>query len=141
MAHNVAFQPDLIAPCGINCRVCIGFLREKNKCPGCRLITADTSKYRLNCRIRNCEFPAQTSAGFCYDCTRFPCQRMKQLDKRYRTRYKTSLIGNLELIKEKGIEAFLMTEKKRWTCATCGGIVSIHRGHCMLCGKADKGNR
>ena len=26
----------LIAPCGMNCAVCLGYLREKNKCPGCQ---------------------------------------------------------------------------------------------------------
>jgi hypothetical protein len=135
MIHEVYFRPDLIAPCGINCRVCTGFLREKSKCPGCRRITVDTSKYRLNCRIRNCELLVQTSSGFCYGCSGFPCQRFKQLDKRYRTRYKTSLIGNLEDIKIKGIPAFLEDEKKKWTCPTCNGFISIHRGYCTTCVK------
>lgn len=27
---------SLIAPCGMNCSICMAYLREKNKCPGCR---------------------------------------------------------------------------------------------------------
>ncbi len=30
-------NPVLIAPCGMNCGTCLGYLREKNKCVGCRL--------------------------------------------------------------------------------------------------------
>ena len=29
-------KSELIAPCGMNCGICYGYLREKNKCPGCR---------------------------------------------------------------------------------------------------------
>jgi hypothetical protein len=29
----------LVAPCGMNCGICRAYLREKNKCPGCRVIT------------------------------------------------------------------------------------------------------
>ena len=28
--------PDLIAPCGMNCRLCLGYQREKKHCEGCR---------------------------------------------------------------------------------------------------------
>ena len=26
---------NLIAPCGMNCILCWGYIREKNRCPGC----------------------------------------------------------------------------------------------------------
>ena len=38
-------KPILIACCGMNCNLCIGFLREKNKCPGCKLIKNEKSDY------------------------------------------------------------------------------------------------
>ena len=133
MATDKTYPPDLIAPCGINCRVCLGFLREKNKCPGCKRITVDTSKYRLNCRIRNCELLAGTSSKLCYECPKLPCQRLKQLDKRYRIRYSTDLIANLLEIKEHGMPAYLENEKKKWTCKRCGETISVHRGYCTIC--------
>jgi hypothetical protein len=134
MINDNNFSPDLLAPCGINCGVCIAYLRAKNKCPGCRNIRVDTSKYRLNCRIRNCEQIAGSSPGFCYNCTKPYCKRMKQLDKRYHTRYKTSLIANLESLRTKGLEAFLTAEAERWQCKSCGSTLSIHRETCMNCG-------
>jgi len=46
---------DLIAPCGMNCAICLGYLRERNPCSGCR----DTEGYKPNqchsCIIINCE--------------------------------------------------------------------------------------
>jgi hypothetical protein len=37
----------LIAPCGMNCGVCMAYLREKNKCPGCRLINVRVAGYLM----------------------------------------------------------------------------------------------
>ena len=30
------FKEDQIAPCGANCMICMGFLKSKKNCPGCR---------------------------------------------------------------------------------------------------------
>ncbi|MDD5456566.1 MAG: hypothetical protein PHV30_05985 [Candidatus Margulisbacteria bacterium] len=38
-------KPALIAPCGMNCAICLGYLREKNKCPGCSETDAYESGY------------------------------------------------------------------------------------------------
>ena len=70
----------------------------------------------------------------CYECTRFPCQRLKHIDKRYRTKYFMSMIENLEFIRQYGIRQFVKNEKDRWTCATCGGIMCVHHGACFTCG-------
>jgi hypothetical protein len=59
---------------------------------------------------------------------------MKNLDKRYRTRYKTSLINNLITIKEIGIESYLQNENVRWTCPDCGIAICVHRPLCKGCG-------
>jgi uncharacterized radical SAM superfamily Fe-S cluster-containing enzyme len=40
---------SLIAPCGMNCSICSAYLREKNKCPGCRLMNIE---YCKKCIIR-----------------------------------------------------------------------------------------
>lgn len=58
---------------------------------------------------------------------------MKQLDKRYRTNYAMSMIENLELIKNSGMDAFLVNEESRWTCKKCGGIICVHAGACSRC--------
>lgn len=47
-------EPTLIAPCGINCGICRAYLREKNKCPGCRLFNAQEPVSIARCKIKNC---------------------------------------------------------------------------------------
>lgn len=123
-----------IAPCGMNCALCIGHIREKNRCYGCRskdgYVTGSCSK----CVIVHCDKLAKTRSGFCYECPIYPCYRMKQLDKRYRTRYGMSMFENLANIKEYGMEAFLAREEERWACPECGTTLSVHRKACLNCG-------
>jgi ribosomal protein S27AE len=76
---------------------------------------------------------------FCSDrCGRYPCKRLRDLDKRYRTRYGMSMIDNLEFIKSSGIRVFLKKEKERWTCKKCGGTICVHREFCLDCGNKKK---
>ena len=46
---------SLIAPCGMNCGICMAYLREKNKCPGCRGDDTNKPVTRVGCKIKNCE--------------------------------------------------------------------------------------
>ncbi len=128
-------NPELVAPCGIHCGTCYAYIREKRKCPGCRLLTDNVPQFRHRCKIANCQILAETGSGFCYDCKKIPCQRLKQLDKRYRIRYNTSLIQNLELIKDNGMDIFLEMEEMKRTCPTCGAIISVHHDGCATCKK------
>lgn len=133
MRPRVSFDKSLIAPCGMNCGTCIAYLRDKNKCPGCRVYSADKAISIQRCIIPKCVYLDKTDSKFCYDCEKYPCKRVKQLDKRYKTRYNTSFIENLTMIKEKGIEKFLDFESKRRTCPNCGSILSVHRAYCLTC--------
>lgn len=127
------FNGKLVAPCGLYCGACYAYLRDKNKCFGCRVDFETKPAYCLKCKIANCEILAKSSSGFCYLCEKFPCQRLKQLDKRYRIKYNTSLIQNLIFIKENGIDKFLENEKIIRTCRDCGSIISIHWKTCKSC--------
>ena len=131
-------SPDLIrrtmiAPCGMNCALCIGFLRENNRCCGCVHGGASTPNYIRKCIIRNCEKLKEARRQYCFDCDTYPCKRLKNLDKRYRTKYGMSMIENLESIRKSGIRRFVRDEKERWICRQCGGIVSVHRSECLFC--------
>ena len=123
----------LIAPCGMNCGICRVYLRKDRKCPGCR--GDDTSKLVscLRCAIKNCETVKVNRSGFCYECETYPCERLKHLDKRYRTKYKMSMLENLGFIKANGLTAFAAKEKERWRCAKCGGVICVHKGYCLQC--------
>jgi hypothetical protein len=133
MPQTESSQYILIAPCGMNCGLCLAFLREKNRCPGCNIDAGNKSKSCLQCVIKNCALLAETTSNFCYDCPAFPCTRLKQLDKRYRTKYKMSMIENLGNIKNSGLESLILSEKKKWNCPTCGGTICVHRGYCLDC--------
>ena len=130
-------KAELIAPCGMNCAICMGrLLREKNKCPGCRGNDAIKPKNCVRCVIVNCDFLKKNKFKYCSEkCEKFPCTRLKNLDKRYRTKYDMSMIENLKNIEELGIRAFVKNEKIRWACSECGGIICVHRGFCSKCGK------
>ena len=129
---------DLIAPCGMNCRLCWGYIREKNTCPGCLRIDdqeSPKSKCCTTCKIRNCDQITKGKIKYCSDsCDSYPCTRLKQLDKRYRTKYGMSMINNLEMINEFGIRHFINNEKERWICPQCGEMICVHRPTCLSCG-------
>ncbi len=133
MKKTVAFDKTLIAPCGMNCGTCLAYLRDKNKCCGCWVESDFKRKSCVQCRIKNCDLLDKTISKFCYECEKFPCPRLKQLDKRYRTKYKTSFIQNLLMIEETGINNFLEFESKRRTCPKCGSVLSVHVDNCLTC--------
>ena len=131
----------LIAACGMNCGVCIGFLRDKKPCGGWyKKDDENKPKQCRSCVIVNCDYLAQTESGFCYECEKYPCTRLKQLDKRYRTNYGMSMIENLNFIQLNGLEYFLENEESRWTCKECGSGISVHRDYCLNCKTIIKNN-
>lgn len=133
MSGALRYQ-NMIAPCGMNCGPCIAHLRDKNPCGGCfRKDDANKPNVCKSCSVVNCTLLAKTESGFCFDCPRYPCQRLKTLDKRYRTKYGMSMFENLLCIKEKGLEFFLTSEEYRWKCVNCGLGLSVHRDNCLHC--------
>ena len=132
--RDMQAETQLIAPCGMNCGICMAYLREKRRCSGCHVDDSTKPPTILNCIIRNCETIKSNQSGFCYECENYPCRRLKQLDKRYRTKYAMSMIENLESIKEIGLSAFAEEERKRWRCSKCGDTICVHRGYCYDCG-------
>ena len=137
---SITFERSMIAPCGMNCGTCIAYMKLKNRCPGCWEESKSKHKACVQCIIKNCAFLEKTDSVFCYDCPKYPCLRLKQLDKRYRTKYRTSFLENLMMIKENGIEYFLAVETKRRKCPNCGLTLSVHNNHCLPCSKILKYN-
>lgn len=123
-----------IAPCGMNCVLCMAYLREKKPCPGCHGEDDQKPFHCVNCSICHCAELDEGDDGFCFSCGKFPCKRLKQLDKRYREKYHMSLVDNLLQVKTDGMEAFLLSQASKWSCKACGGFVCVHRGYCIKCG-------
>lgn len=139
MKSKMSEEKDLIAPCGMNCSLCIAYIFNKND------LNKDgfKRKYCSSCiaRGKNCTFALGKKCDlidtgkirFCYECNNFPCEGLKRLDKRYKTKYHLSMIDNLNYIKENGIEQFIKKEIQKWKCKTCGDSVCCHNGLCLNC--------
>jgi uncharacterized Fe-S cluster-containing radical SAM superfamily protein len=125
-----ALDSSLISSCGMNCGICYAYLREKNKCQGCRFPDPHKPITRVKCKIKNCEGIKYSKRTFCFECNEFPCDVLKHLDKRYRTKYNMSMIENLENIKNLGVKKFIQNEQIRWTCPECKGTICVHNKQC-----------
>lgn len=135
------FSQELIAPCGMNCGVCVSYLARKRDlnskglkrvyCKGCLPRGKNCLHMGSSCALLK-----DGRVRFCFECADFPCKRLQALDKRYRTKYRLSMIENLMAIKEAGIESFLKQDEDKWRCGDCGGTVCCHIGLCLSC-KAD----
>lgn len=131
-------EEKLIAPCGMNCELSVHYQANKNDlqkqgfhrkyCEGC--IPRGENCLHMGDR---CEKMANGTVRFCYECQDFPCKPLKGLDKRYRDKYHMSMIDNLIEIKERGIEAFLVSQEEKWKCSDCGGTICCHNGLCLSC--------
>ena len=104
-------RAELIAPYGMNCRLCLAFQRDKKPCMGCRNDEVLKPTSRANCFIKNCTALRENETGYCYDCSKFPRPRLKQLDTRYRTKYHMSMIENLQQIRDTGAQSFKSSKK------------------------------
>ena len=129
MVDHPSHRADLIAPCGINCRICLAFERRKNPCHGCGQIGVADSRYK--CTIKECEKRGQEPT--CSGCEKY-CARLKNLDKRYRGKYDYSPIESLQFLREHGMQSFLEKQEKDWECPSCHGVFCVHRWVCPQCG-------
>ncbi len=128
-----------VAPCGMNCGVCSGYLALKHdvKSKGIRM------PYCAGCRPRDkkcaflkkrCPLLLNGQIQYCYECQDFPCKRLRHFDQRYKTFFRISWIENLEYVKSNGIDQFLVKEQEKWKCPECGGVICCHNGLCFDCG-------
>ena len=133
-----SFSPEMIAPCGLNCAICKRALAGPNPCPGCRGPNTNKPDFcSARCGIILCGKRIGNGYVYCDECPDFPCGDVMEKENRYTSRYPLyeSPLRNLRDIREQGMEAFLEKERKQWTCADCGGVISVHTGRCSGCGK------
>jgi hypothetical protein len=123
-----------IAPCGLICELCLGYQRKKDKCVGC-----NNEGYKPfhceDCSIRNCEEKHGDKKKLCNECNKYPCKRLKNLNKRYETRYGENLKDNFERIKQLGKREFIRQESEAWKCSNCRQLLCVHREICLHCGE------
>lgn len=122
-----------IAPCGVICDICLGFQRNENKCVGCNN-TGNKPYHCTVCSIKNCIEKKGNEKLLCYECIKFPCRRVKDLDKRYIAKYGESPVQNLQKIKKTSLNSFIEAEKEKWKCSNCGHLLCVHNEVCLRCG-------
>ena len=129
------FSKELIAPCGMNCRICLAYFgyttsgkKRKIRCVGCK--PTDKSCAHLK---KYCKYKTINKVEYCYECSDFPCEQLQKLDNKYRERYDMSMIENLEHIQNNGISDFLKQQQKKYQCPECGGVICVHTGICYSC--------
>ncbi len=138
--------PNLVAPCGMNCALCSGYLAMKNDsrswgikipyCKGCRPRSKKCAFLKKRC--------LKLSTGevtFCFECSSFPCDHLRAIDKRYSALYRMSMIENSNFIRDNGIEKFLEKQKEIWKCPNCGEMVCCHNGICFSCSMEELRNK
>ncbi len=101
----------------------------KAGCEGCRVRNKNCAFIR-----RDCPALRKGTIHFCYECSDFPCANLKKIDDRYRKRYHTSFIADLERMKTIGVDAWLQEKQEAAKCPACGGHLCIHDSKCYDCG-------
>jgi hypothetical protein len=140
---NPKFSAELVAPCGMNCAICKAYLsysrgvpKKKGQishCSGCR-------ERNKKCAFikRDCEKICKQQISSCSQCKGMPCASLAHLDEHYSQRYGMSMVENLKMIQEKGMDAFLSSQEEKYRCPSCGDVISVHDGKCYSCGFQDQ---
>jgi len=130
----------LIAPCGMNCAICSGYLAHKNEprfkgimahCRGCRPRNKQCAFIKKRC-ADNLKL-LRGEVEFCFECNCFPCEGLKRLDARYRRDFDMSMIENLIEIRDNGLDSLLEKQYQKYACRRCGDLISVHNGKCFKC--------
>lgn len=134
---SISISNTSIAPCGVICDICLGFQREKNKCVGCNNVGSKPN-HCTDCSIKFCAEKKGNDTLLCGECAKFPCRRIKDLNKRYTSKYGESPILNLKKIKEIGLSQFIDVENEKWKCKKCGQLLCVHKDACLICGNKNE---
>lgn len=110
------YHAKMIAPCGLDCSVCIGALREESPCTGCW--GPDDTKPEFcssQCKIATCTIRKTLPGGFCDECPQYPCTETMERENRYTNDYplSESPMENLAFIRKEGMTAFLDRERTK----------------------------
>lgn len=134
MKMPLTISDSMFAPCGMNCLVCYKHCFVKKPCPGCSKNDNRKPEHCRKCKIKGCT--KSKGITYCYECAEFPCKLIRNLEKSYNKRYQESLIKNSDIVKQVGLTEFMILEKEKWTCAYCGGVISLHDHVCGECEKS-----
>jgi hypothetical protein len=142
------FNPDTY--CGIYCgacsiamhgrtgradefAACLGSVpKEDLLCGGCKSDTVYAGC--STCGLRRCA--REKNIEHCIDCADYPCKSYSTWQKvaKFLPHAHEAPIS-LETIQRDGIEDWLNTQKKHWSCPECGTPFSWYASACIKCGR------
>ena len=134
------------APCGLYCGACdaLNSFREGRseehaklagedpelvKCAGCK--TDVNAIYCVGCDFRDCT--RDKGIEFCSECEDFPCAKLVAFRNDEHPHH-SSVLKNLETIRDKGLDAWLKEQEERWSCPECGKGFTWYDSKCEACG-------
>lgn len=136
----------LVSICGIYCGACQTyrtvhdsqgvFLEDEatklpyGACQGCH--SEKRSKWCEECEFRVCS--SERGIDRCSDCAEFPCQRVMDFESDGIAHHR-GITDSSRSLREKGMEAWLAEQVKRWSCA-CGEPQAWYSKECASCGQS-----
>ncbi len=127
-----------LASCGVYCGACPSFNKS---CFGCssEINKKTRSKSREGCLIRNCCYNIEKH-NYCVECEKFPCAKiskklLKSHPENLKYKYRHEIPQVFIKLREMSLIDFLIYQKERWTCPSCGGIIHFYHYICSQCGK------
>ena len=137
---------NLAAPCGIFCGACRQYLLWKKDlleergyktgCKGCRIRNKNCAFIR-----RDCPALRKKELEFCYECEKFPCQKLQKMDNYYQEKYSVNMVKNLKRIEDVGVDKWLKEQEELYTCPNCEGEICVHDAECYDCGNKINPNK
>lgn len=127
-----------LAPCGVFCATCPSFSKS---CLGCASENKDQKRVsKWNCKIRKCCYE-ELNIDYCGYCHAFPCNKIKYKlinshkgDARFK--YRHEITKAMEMIKQLGVEQYIISKRQESSCPVCRGIIYFYHYKCSQCGRS-----
>jgi predicted RNA-binding Zn-ribbon protein involved in translation (DUF1610 family) len=111
--------------CGIYCGAC-----PQESCEGCK--TDVVEDWCIDCDFKSCA--GDRGLKFCSECNEYPCDRIADFNNDEWSHH-SSVIANLDGIRDRGLKVWLAEQKERWACPHCGSGFTWYDEKCRSCGK------
>ncbi len=86
------------------------------------------------CKLRDCA--RAKGVAHCADCADYPCGMYRSWRSSGRILpHVREAAASLAAIRDRGVEAWLAAQEKRWSCPTCGARFSWYAARCAECGR------
>ncbi len=100
---------------------------EELRCFGCKTTTV----LNADCGMRLCARGKEIDS--CHKCDEYPCAMLESFRADEHPHHSV-VLKNLETIKGMGLNAWLLEQKKRWSCPGCGARFTWYDEVCRKCG-------